>query len=70
MSQIYFSGAGGDLRVYLERLASAENVQNFVEQNPFGQEPINERSHDWGFFRQVIDTCVRSELQSNVDVPA
>ncbi|XWS41006.1 hypothetical protein CRYUN_Cryun17cG0044000 [Craigia yunnanensis] len=63
-------GAGGDLRVYLERLASAENVQNFIEQNPFGQIAITERSHDWGFYSQVINTYVHSELQNNVGLPA
>ncbi|GMI98126.1 hypothetical protein HRI_003481900 [Hibiscus trionum] len=49
-------GIGGDLRVYLERLASAENVQKFLEQNPFGQLAITERSHDWSFYRDVIDS--------------
>ncbi|XWS30144.1 hypothetical protein CRYUN_Cryun24cG0092700 [Craigia yunnanensis] len=63
-------GAGGDLRVYLERLASAENVQNFIVQNPFGQIAITERSHDWGFYSQVINSCVHSELQNNVGLPA
>ncbi|MBA0714714.1 hypothetical protein Golax_013673, partial [Gossypium laxum] len=43
-------GVGGELRVYLERLALAENVQKFVELNPFGQIAITERSHDWGFY--------------------
>ncbi|MBA0617122.1 hypothetical protein Godav_026596 [Gossypium davidsonii] len=51
-------GVGGELRVYLERLASAENVQKFLELNPFGQIAITERSHDWGFYSRVIDTCV------------
>nr|KJB33407.1 hypothetical protein B456_006G009600 [Gossypium raimondii] len=51
-------GDGGDLKVYLERLASADNVQNFVEQNPLGQIAITERSQDWGFYSQVIDTCL------------
>ncbi|XP_022740904.1 uncharacterized FCP1 homology domain-containing protein C1271.03c-like isoform X1 [Durio zibethinus] len=63
-------GDGGDLRVYLERLASAEDVQNFIEQNPFGQKAITERSRDWGFYSQVIDTCVRSEVQNNVRSPS
>ncbi|XWS32974.1 hypothetical protein CRYUN_Cryun22dG0037300 [Craigia yunnanensis] len=63
-------GAGGDLKVYLERLASAENVQNFIEQNPFCQLPITERSHEWGFYSQVINTCVHSELQNNAGFPA
>lgn len=63
-------GAGGDLKVYLERLSSAENVQNFIEQNPFGQMPITEKSHEWGFYSQVIDSCHHSGLQNNVDLPA
>ncbi|KAK8533861.1 hypothetical protein V6N13_028451 [Hibiscus sabdariffa] len=62
-------GEGGDLKVYLERLASADNVQNFVEQNPFGQIAITERSQDWGFYSQVIDSCLRSELQNDVGLP-
>ncbi|KAB2055893.1 hypothetical protein ES319_A11G068400v1 [Gossypium barbadense] len=56
-------GGGGDLRVYLERLALAENVQKFLELNPFGQIAITERSHDWCFYGRVIDTCVHSQLQ-------
>ncbi|KAH1080641.1 hypothetical protein J1N35_020402 [Gossypium stocksii] len=56
-------GVGGELRVYLERLALAENVQKFLELNPFGQIAITERSHDWGFYSRVIDTCVHSQLQ-------
>ncbi|TYI54377.1 hypothetical protein E1A91_D11G070100v1 [Gossypium mustelinum] len=51
-------GVGGELRVYLERLALAENVQKFLELNPFGKIAITERSHDWGFYSRVIDTCV------------
>ncbi|MFQ6630518.1 hypothetical protein Gotur_008894 [Gossypium turneri] len=68
---IYICGKsdGGDLKVYLERLASADNVQNFVEQNPLGQIAITERSQDWGFYSQVIDTCLQSELQNDVGLP-
>lgn len=45
---------GGDLRVYLEALAAAADVPNFVKQNPFGQEPITPSSDDWRFYFQVI----------------
>ncbi|PPD78985.1 hypothetical protein GOBAR_DD24076 [Gossypium barbadense] len=55
---IKFRRCRGELRVYLERLALAENVQKFLELNPFGQIAITERSHDWGFYSRVIDTCV------------
>ncbi|XVF16767.1 hypothetical protein REPUB_Repub10bG0060600 [Reevesia pubescens] len=63
-------GAGGDLRVYLERLASAENLQNFLEQNQFGQIAITEGSNDWDFYSQFINTGIPTELQSNVGLPA
>ncbi|XP_059640542.1 uncharacterized protein LOC132282770 [Cornus florida] len=45
---------GGDLRVYLEGLSFAENVQKYVEQNPFGQRPITERNLSWSFYLKVI----------------
>ncbi|KAJ4707283.1 NLI interacting factor-like phosphatase [Melia azedarach] len=52
-------GAGGDLRVYLERLVEAENVQKFVEQHPFGQNAITNRSESWDFYLQVLNTlCI------------
>lgn len=47
-------GAGGDLRVYLEELSAAEDVQKFVEKNPFGQRPITENSASWDFYLEVI----------------
>ncbi|XVF58445.1 hypothetical protein PTKIN_Ptkin07bG0067500 [Pterospermum kingtungense] len=63
-------GAGGEIKVYLERLSSAENVQYFIEQNPFGQTPITERSQEWAFYSQVINTCVHSGLPNNVGLPS
>lgn len=47
-------GPGGDLRVYLEGLALAEDVQEYVEQNPFGQKPITESDPCWSFYAKVI----------------
>uniref|UniRef100_A0A5B6ZQF9 FCP1 homology domain-containing protein n=1 Tax=Davidia involucrata TaxID=16924 RepID=A0A5B6ZQF9_DAVIN len=52
-------GPGGDLRVYLEGLALAENVQKYVEQNPYGQRPITEKNLSWAFYIKVID-CLTS----------
>lgn len=49
-------GADGDLRVYLEELSAAKDVQKFVEQNPFGQRPISENSPSWDFYLKVIST--------------
>ncbi|XP_024971892.1 uncharacterized protein LOC112510775 isoform X2 [Cynara cardunculus var. scolymus] len=47
-------GPEGDLRIYLERLAASENVQKFVEENPFGQRPITKKNLSWGFYHKVI----------------
>ncbi|KAH1156330.1 hypothetical protein GLYMA_18G269100v4 [Glycine max] len=47
---------GGDLRQYLDGLANAENMVKYVEQHPFGQEAINERSQSWNFYLKVIDS--------------
>ncbi|KAL6177989.1 hypothetical protein ACLB2K_049509 [Fragaria x ananassa] len=48
-------GPGGDIRSYLEGLAMAENVQKYVEQNPYGQQPITESNPSWNFYRRVIE---------------
>lgn len=50
----YVTGAGGDLRVYLEELSAAEDVQKFVEQNPFGQRAITESNESWDFYLKVL----------------
>ncbi|KAI3685027.1 hypothetical protein L6452_34258 [Arctium lappa] len=49
-----FLGPEGDLRIYLERLAASENVQKFVEENPFGQRPITKKNLSWGFYQKVM----------------
>ncbi|KFK36249.1 hypothetical protein AALP_AA4G097500 [Arabis alpina] len=49
-------GSGGDLRLYLEKLAEAENVQEFIKKNPFGQEAITEASESWKFYRAAMHT--------------
>lgn len=48
------AGAGGDLRVYLEGFAVAENTKKYVKQNPFGQSAITQRSKSWDFYQTVI----------------
>ncbi|KAI3733207.1 hypothetical protein L1987_64427 [Smallanthus sonchifolius] len=47
-------GPNGDLRTYLERLATSDNVQKFIEQNPFGQQPITYDNESWNFYQKVI----------------
>nr|CAB3451709.1 unnamed protein product [Digitaria exilis] len=52
-------GPGGDLRLYLEELAGADNIQRFVEEHPFGQLPITERNPNWTFYAQIRDEMGR-----------
>lgn len=48
-------GRGGDLRVYLEGLASAdEDVRKYVEDHPFGQRAIDETCPNWEIYSQII----------------
>ncbi|GAB2289725.1 hypothetical protein Dimus_024032 [Dionaea muscipula] len=47
-------GPGGNLRIYLERLAAADNVQTFVHDNPFGQGPITESNSSWAFYAKIV----------------
>ncbi|KAK3012275.1 hypothetical protein RJ639_012945, partial [Escallonia herrerae] len=47
-------GPEGDLRVYMEELARAENIQKYVKENPFGQGCIDETSSFWAFYSRVL----------------
>ncbi|CAL5080337.1 unnamed protein product [Urochloa decumbens] len=51
----YSLGPGGDLRIYLERIASADDVQSFVRDNPFGQNSITESDPNWNFYVQIVN---------------
>ncbi|CAN1839927.1 hypothetical protein LINPERHAP1_LOCUS35912 [Linum perenne] len=65
-------GPEGDLRKYLERLATAPNVQEFVSQNPFGQGPITASDPDWPFYRKIIarlDSSNSSSSQRRIEIP-
>ncbi|CAL0305029.1 unnamed protein product [Lupinus luteus] len=52
-------GPGGDLRVYLEGLAMAGNVQEYISSNPFGQRPIREANPSWRYYQKVIEAVKR-----------
>ncbi|KAK2359568.1 putative FCP1 proteiny domain-containing protein [Trifolium repens] len=47
-------GPKGNLRKYLDRLATAEDMLKFVEQNPYGQKPISETSESWDFYSRIL----------------
>ncbi len=42
----------------------AENVQKYVEQNPFGQHAITESNPSWGFYRKIMDTITNPPQDS------
>ncbi|KAF9620485.1 hypothetical protein IFM89_013102 [Coptis chinensis] len=48
-------GPGGDIRLYLEGLATSENVQKYIKQHPFGQCAITEKDPSWLYYRKVIN---------------
>ncbi|KAL8056815.1 hypothetical protein ABFX02_04G143500 [Erythranthe guttata] len=58
-------GPGGDIRTYLEGLATAENVQEYVEQNPFGQRAITERNLSWRYYLKVIEASSTPPRQTD-----
>ncbi|PIA63145.1 hypothetical protein AQUCO_00200875v1 [Aquilegia coerulea] len=47
-------GPGGDLRMYLESLATANNIQNYIQQNPFGQRAVTSSNPSWVYYFKVI----------------
>ncbi|KAK1643972.1 hypothetical protein QYE76_061777 [Lolium multiflorum] len=46
-------GPGGDLRVYLENLIFADNVECFVRNHPFGQPFITPSDPHWNFYAEI-----------------
>ncbi|GFS40335.1 haloacid dehalogenase-like hydrolase (HAD) superfamily protein [Actinidia rufa] len=60
-------GPGGDLRVYLEGLALADDVQKYVELNPFGQRPITKTNLSWSFYLKIIGTTSSLEEEDAND---
>ncbi|XP_057443217.1 uncharacterized protein LOC130734792 isoform X4 [Lotus japonicus] len=60
-------GPEGDLRVYLKGLAMAENVQEYVSSNPFGQPPITETNPSWGYYCQVLESVKHERRLQNQD---
>ncbi|GAB2270138.1 hypothetical protein Dimus_005046 [Dionaea muscipula] len=63
-------GPGGNLRVYLERLVAADNVQAFVKEFPFGQRPITKTNLSWAFYAKIIGADEEDEQQSDTVKPS
>ncbi|XP_043704329.1 eukaryotic translation initiation factor 5B-like isoform X2 [Telopea speciosissima] len=47
-------GTGGNLRVYLEGLSMAEDVQKYVKEHPFGQCAITCENPSWSFYSTIL----------------
>ena len=56
----FTTGPGGALRTYLDCLSLVDNVQKYVEQNPFGQPAISESHTAWSFYSKIISTIQTS----------
>ncbi|KAL9239473.1 hypothetical protein vseg_013791 [Gypsophila vaccaria] len=54
-------GPNGDIRLYLERLAEADNVQQFIQANPFGQRPITKDHRSWNFYSKIAGTYANQQ---------
>lgn len=59
---------GGDLREYLHRLANAEDMPKYIEEHPFGQEGITEKSESWNFYLKVISSLSDCQPEDNLSV--
>nr|XP_043616182.1 uncharacterized protein LOC122588108 [Erigeron canadensis] len=49
-----FLGPKGELRIYLEGLVAADSVKSYVEQHPFGQDDIDEKSPHWFYYARAL----------------
>ncbi|KAJ1388492.1 HAD superfamily [Sesbania bispinosa] len=58
----YSLGDGGDLRTFLEGLANAENMRNYIQENAFGQPPITETSQECQYYQKVLSSLSTSQV--------
>ncbi|KAK1310174.1 hypothetical protein QJS10_CPA08g00528 [Acorus calamus] len=47
-------GLQGEMRMFLEGLADAEDVPSYVAAHPFGQPVITATDPNWDFYSQII----------------
>lgn len=59
MSCWFTAGPEGDIRMYLDHLAEAENVKEYVKMNPFGLPPITESHADWNYYQDLLKQCLK-----------
>ncbi|XP_078436897.1 uncharacterized protein LOC144707583 [Wolffia australiana] len=56
-------GRRGSLRTYLEALAMADDVQDYVSRQPFGQPAIGAESPSWDFYSKIIEKMNNKRLK-------
>ncbi|KAJ4974207.1 hypothetical protein NE237_007381 [Protea cynaroides] len=61
-------GPGGDLRVYLEGLSTAGDIQKYVAEHPFGQHAITSKNPSWNFYLRIIGTMMSDFSDSSVGI--
>lgn len=47
-------GPKGELRLYLDGLADADDVPSYVKEHPFGQPAVTTAHSDWGYYSKII----------------
>ncbi|KAJ6717438.1 HALOACID DEHALOGENASE-LIKE HYDROLASE (HAD) SUPERFAMILY PROTEIN [Salix purpurea] len=57
-------GPEGDLRVYLEGLADAEDVPSYVKDHPFGKPAITPLHPDWGFYSKIVRRLSKESIEN------
>ncbi|KAL8130283.1 hypothetical protein V2J09_019438 [Rumex salicifolius] len=55
----------GKLRLYLERLVKADNVQKFVSENRFGQRPITKSDVSWPYYSKIFYAAGSTKPENN-----
>lgn len=55
-------GPGGDLRLYVEKLATTDNMRKYIKKHPFGQSHIDETNSCWDFYSKVL--CMQSTVST------
>lgn len=56
------TGPEGELRLYLDGLADAEDIPSYLKNHPFGQSPITHDHPDWEFYSKIISSLKWSSV--------
>ncbi|KAM0053478.1 hypothetical protein Hdeb2414_s0007g00260031 [Helianthus debilis subsp. tardiflorus] len=54
-------GPNGEIRVFLEGLAEAKDVQSYVKAHPIGDPAITSSHADWDYYSKIIRSFGKKE---------